>query len=89
MAQLGFIRYTKKFKPDAGDSFSLINSDDVPSAMRGRKSNAVGSNLITMEMVKLCYLVILKFLVHIFNCYLKIGHFSVSWMRSIKLVRIP
>ena len=66
-------------------SFSPVSDDDISNVIRQIKSNAIGFDGLSLEMIKLCCPVIVPFLAHIFNCCLVESLFPDQWKTALIL----
>lgn len=60
-------------------TFTLVGEEEVISIISSMKSNAVGSDRVSMEMIKLCCPRVVPFLLNIFNSCLLKSVFPDSW----------
>lgn len=64
-------------------SFSLVSTHDVAKIIDSIRSNAVGTDSVSISMIKLCLPHILPYITHIINCCLEEGYFPQAWKSAI------
>nr|CAI5830915.1 unnamed protein product [Callosobruchus analis] len=60
-----------------------VDTKTVEEALLSVKSNAAGSDGITLHMLKLCLPMILPHVTHIVSCCLELGYFPLNWKLSV------
>lgn len=63
--------------------FRMANTDEIAQIINEIKSNAKGSDGITIQMIGLCLPAILVYITHVINCCLEIGYFPAMWKEAI------
>lgn len=64
-------------------SFVLVTTHEVAKIIDSVRSNAVGTDSVSISMIKLCLPHILPYITHIINCCLEEGYFPQVWKSAI------
>nr|CAI5846112.1 unnamed protein product [Callosobruchus analis] len=74
-----FFYRTNKFQENCSFSLTTVDLGSVLNVITNIKSNAGGVDEVTLQMLKLCFPVIGKWILHIINICLERGYFPSCW----------
>ncbi|KAJ3647191.1 hypothetical protein Zmor_024723 [Zophobas morio] len=84
---------SQKFKDNLVFTFQFSTIEEVALIIRSLKSNALGLDQISLEMIQLCSSVILPHITHLINCCIEADYFPTAWktalIRSLPKVSSP
>ncbi|XP_063914273.1 uncharacterized protein LOC135130782 [Zophobas morio] len=74
---------SQKFKDNLVFIFQLSTIEEVALIIRSLKSNALGLEQISLEMIQLCSSVILPRITHLINCCIEADYFPTAWKTAL------